>query len=53
MELVHDVPRRGHGHTEQDGGVGVVVLREGEGEEVGVGRVAVKDPVTQTRVVCK
>ncbi len=51
LELVHDVPRVGHRHAQQDRRVGVVRLRQGKVQQVGVRRVPVQDPVAQTGVI--
>ena len=52
LELVHDVPRGGHGHAQQQGRVPEVGLFESEPEQVRVGHVPVQDPVAKPGLVC-
>jgi hypothetical protein len=53
LQLVHDVPGIGHRHAEQNRRVFVVGLRQGKVQQVGVGRVAIQDPVAQAGVIFK
>ena len=53
LQLVHDVPRRGHGHHQKDGRVLEIRLFQGELEEILVMRLAVQNPDAQSGVVCK
>jgi len=51
LQLVHDVPRRRHGHAKQHRRLREVGLCQGEPEEVAVRWVPIQDPMSKARVV--
>ncbi len=51
LQLIHDVPRRGHAYTEQDGCLGEVSLGQGESEQMTVSWIPIQDPMTESGVI--
>ena len=51
LQLIHDVPRRGHAHAEQDGRFGEIGLGQCESEQMAVSWIPIQDPMTEPGVI--